>query len=53
MATSLPSTARGRKRLLKVADLLDNDAKNKKSVRFDLDVIVAHSRLYLQDGTDK
>lgn len=32
----LPSTATGRKRLLKLADLLKADAKNKKGVKFDL-----------------
>lgn len=32
----LPSTAVGRRRLLKLADLLEADAKNKKGIRFDL-----------------
>jgi hypothetical protein len=32
----LPSTPTGRKRLLKLADLLEKDAKNKKGIKFDL-----------------
>jgi hypothetical protein len=32
----LPSTVVGRRRLLKLADLLEADAKNKKGIRFDL-----------------
>lgn len=32
----LPSTAVGRRRLLKLADLLEADAKNKKGIKFDL-----------------
>src|SRR4051812_18831228 len=45
MATkaTLPSTAVGRRRLLKLADLLEADAKNKKGVKFDLEVIAQRS----------
>lgn len=32
----LPSTAVGRRRLLKLAELLEADAKNKKGIKFDL-----------------
>lgn len=34
--TKLPSTVTGRRRLLKLADLLEQDAKNKKGIKFDL-----------------
>lgn len=36
--TKLPSTAVGRRRLLKLAGLLEADAKNKKGIKFDLNV---------------
>jgi hypothetical protein len=37
--TKLPSNAKGRKLLLKLADLLEADAKNKKGIKFNLEVV--------------
>jgi hypothetical protein len=37
--TKLPSNAKGRKLLLKLADLLEEDAKNKKGIKFNLEVV--------------
>lgn len=34
----------GKNRLLKLADLLEEDAKNKKGIKFDLDVIAVNSQ---------
>jgi hypothetical protein len=35
----LPGSAKGRKLLLKLADLLEEDAKNKKGIKFNLEVV--------------
>jgi hypothetical protein len=37
--TKLPGTAQGRKLLLKLADLLEEDANNKKGIKFNLEVV--------------
>jgi hypothetical protein len=43
----LPGTAKGRKLLLKLADLLEEDANNKKGIKFDLEVVCEPADLNL------
>lgn len=51
--TKLPSTAVGRRRLLKGAALLEADAKNKSGIKFDFGVVgyVGHHEKPLSCGT--
>ena len=48
----LPGTAQGRKLLLKLADLLEEDANNKKGIKFNLEVVCEPADLDDHPGFD-